>query len=85
MSTRIGSFEIQAMSAPDYEDLVAEVLYKGEFCFLFSQEEGFGNLRVAIHPRKDGRPWDFSMVELKAVLKKAADRLWELRRVEGQQ
>jgi hypothetical protein len=60
--------------------LIVEVLCEGEFCLLVSQEEGFDNLRVAIHPRKDGKPWDFRMMELDAILKKAADRLWELRR-----
>ena len=81
MDTPAG-FEIQAMSDEDYEDLIVEVLYKGEFCFLVSQEEGFENLRVAIHPRNDGKAWDFSMKELEGALKRAADRLWELRRVE---
>jgi hypothetical protein len=81
MNTTRG-FEIQAMSDEDYEDLIIEVLYEGEFCFLVSQEQGFENLRVAVHPREDGKAWDFSMKELEAVLKKAAERLWELRRVQ---
>jgi hypothetical protein len=75
-------FEIQAMSDEDYEDLIVEVLYEGEFCFIVSQEHGFENLRVAIHPRRDGKAWDFSMNELEAVLKKASERLWELRRAQ---
>lgn len=75
-------FEVQAMSDEDYDDLIVEVLYEGEFCCLVSQEQGFENLRVAVHPRRDGKAWDFSMKELEAALKKAAERLWELRRVQ---
>ncbi|HED66642.1 MAG TPA: hypothetical protein ENJ09_13930 [Planctomycetes bacterium] len=80
MDTPAG-FEIQAMSDEGYENLIVEVLYKGEFCFLVSQEDGLENLRVAIYPRKNGEPWDFGVNELDAVLKKAAFRLWELRRM----
>lgn len=74
-------FEIQAMPDEDYEDLIVEVLYEGEFCLLVSQEQGFAKLRIAVHPRRGGKPWDFSLKDLEIVLRKAADRLWELRRV----
>ncbi len=74
-------FEIRAMSDSDYEDLIVEVLYKGEFCLLVSQEAGFDGRRVVIQPRQDGHAWDFSMKDLQAVLEAAASRLWELRKL----
>lgn len=78
----IKPFELTAMSDTDYEDLIIEVLYEGEFCFLISQEQGFQNMRIAIQPRKNGMPWDFSVKALQKVLTKAAERLWELRKDE---
>jgi hypothetical protein len=53
-------FEVTVMSDPDYEDLIAEGLYRDEFCFLVSQEQGFDRLEVKIHPRESGQPWSFS-------------------------
>ena len=79
----LGDFRIQAMSDADYDDLIVEVLHKGEFCLLISQEAGFEDRRVAIQPRWDGQPWDFAMKDFQAVLEAAASRLWELRKQPG--
>ncbi len=76
-------FEVQAMSDEDYDDLIVEVLYNGDLCFLVSQEEGFDRLRVDIHPRRDGKAWSFLVRDAEAVLKKASSLLWDLRKIEG--
>jgi hypothetical protein len=54
-------FEFQAMSNVDFEDLIVEVLYQGEFCFLVDQERGFENLHISIHARPNGQPWKISL------------------------
>ena len=41
-------FEIQIQSDDVHEDLVAEILYRGEFCVLLSQENGFDKLEIEI-------------------------------------
>ncbi len=77
-----GDFEVQVMDDPDHEDLIAEVLYKGEFCFLISQETGFRNLEIQVQSRQSGQPWRFSVAEMEDSIKRAKKRLWELQRVE---
>ena len=76
-------FEVQAMSDPDYDNLIVEVLHKGEFLLRVSREDATGPMRVSIQPRRDGRALDLSVEELAGVLEKARNRLWELRRVPG--
>jgi hypothetical protein len=76
-------FEVQVMDDPDHEDLIAEILYKGEFCFLISQEAGFQSLEIQVQSRQSGVPWRFSMAEMEDAIERAKKRLWELRRVEG--
>jgi hypothetical protein len=76
------SFECQAMSDEDFEDLIVEVLYQGEFCFLVDQERGFDNLHISIHARPNGQPWKFPLADLQTAIKHAVSELWRLRRVE---
>lgn len=75
-------FEVQVMDDPDHEDLIAEILYKGEFCFLISQEAGFQNLEIRVQSRQSGQPWCFSVAEMEDAINRAKKRLWDLRRVE---
>lgn len=75
-------FEITVSSDEDYEDLIAEVLYRGEFVCLITQESGFGALDVEIHARADGQPWKFKLAAFEGVVTQAKKRLWELRKVE---
>jgi hypothetical protein len=65
---------------PDYEDLIAEIYYKGGFLCLISQEEGFETLDIAIHPRKNGEPWRFKLSEFEDAIARARQRLFELRK-----
>ena len=74
-------FEIDVGSDPNYEDLVADISYKGTFLALLSQEEGFESLDVEIHTREDGRPWRFKLMQLEEAIAKAKQKLWELRRI----
>ena len=74
-------FEIVISSDPDYEDLIAEISYKGDFLAIMSQEDGFDSLDLEIHARKDGKPWRFKSTEFEEAIAKAKQRLWELRRV----
>lgn len=75
-------FEVNIGSDEDYEDLIAEVLYQGEFVCLISQETGFDDLNIEIHPRADGQPWEFKLSDFEAAVAQAVKRLRELRRVE---
>lgn len=77
-----GDFEIQVMDDPDYEDLIAEVLYKGEYCFLLSQEAGFQNMEIRVQCRPSGLSWQFTLIELENAIGRAKERLWTLRREE---
>lgn len=82
MMNTMDKFEVQIMSDEDYEDLIAEVMYDGECCCVVTQEDGFEHLKVAIHARSNGEPWNFAVDELQRVLAKARDQLWRLRKVQ---
>jgi len=73
-------FDFTFCDDPDYEDLVAEILFRGEFLALVSQESGFDFLDITLHPRKSGEPWQFKLKDFEAAIQKAKTRLWELRK-----
>ncbi len=75
-------FEVQVFSDPDHEDLVAEILCRGDFCAMLTQEQGFDKLRIEIHARPDGKPWDFEFQAFDEAVRRARSRLWDLRRSE---
>lgn len=80
-------FTIDPGGDPEHEDLVVEI-YCGErpeddFVALVSQDRGPTLLEIEIHPRKDGQPWIFDLCEFEDALKRARQRLWELRRTES--
>jgi hypothetical protein len=69
------SFEVLVLSDPDYEELIAEVSIEGEFCCIISQDDGEDKMRLHIHPRQSGQPWDFSLIEFQDALEQAHQRL----------
>ncbi|MEM6456449.1 MAG: hypothetical protein AAF772_15265 [Acidobacteriota bacterium] len=73
-------FEIQIMDDPDYEDLVAEIYFKGKYCFLLSQEAGHANLQIHIVAQDSGDPWCMSVDSMQSTIEEAKKRLWDLRR-----
>lgn len=73
-------FEIQVGSDPDYEDLIAEVYYHGEFFLLVTREHE--TMRVEIQPRRDGTAWDLEVAQLRRALEHVEGRLEHLRRGE---
>ena len=73
-------FSVQIWSDEDCEELIAEVLYKGEFCFLISQEEGLDRLEIELHARKDGTPWTFRLVEFEDVVQRVIEELRDFQR-----
>lgn len=76
-------FNIEVWSDQDHEDLIAEIYYQGDFVCQVTQESGFDYLDIALYPRKDGKPWEFKLAEFEPALSHAKNRLWELRKVEG--
>ena len=64
----------------EYEDLIAEIYFDGEFVALVSQEAGFNLLDIQLHSRKSGKPWHFKVNEFEGALEKVKRRLWELRK-----
>lgn len=76
-------FDISVWDHPDFEDLIAEILYGEEFVCLISQESGFSSLDIEIHPKQDGQPWRFKLADLESAIERARKRLWELRRAEA--
>jgi hypothetical protein len=65
---------------PEYEDLIAEIYFDGEFVALVNQEAGFDSLDIQLHSRKSGEPWHFKVNKFEGALEKVKRRLWELRK-----
>ena len=76
----IKDFEILISSDPDYEDLIAEVNYKGKCLFLVNQEQGFENLEIEFLNLFDQEKVKMNFLQFQEVLSAAKSRLWELRK-----
>ena len=74
------NFEFTIGSDVDYEDLIADIGFDNQLVALLTQEAGFENLRIQIHPPVDGGCWNFRLDEFEEIIQKAKHRLWELRK-----
>jgi len=68
-------WEIKVCSDIEYEELIAEIYFDGEFFGLISQEAGPRLFQLEIHPRKGGGPWRLSLAEVEKAIAEAAGRL----------
>lgn len=57
----INGFVIEISSDLDYEEIVANILYKEETIAILSQENGLENLEIEIFPSVEAKPWKFSL------------------------
>lgn len=73
-------FKILISSDDGYNELCAEIFFKGLFVAIISQEEGFDNLKIAISPKSDYSDWVFNFSEFENILKSAKNILWEMRK-----
>lgn len=71
---------------PEYEDFTAEIVFKEEFLSLITQDEGYDNLRIEIHPREicsywtiPLKYWTIPLKEFLLEIKHMKKRLWDLR------
>jgi hypothetical protein len=75
------NFEYSIGSDVDYEDLVVDIGFDNQLVALLTQEDGFENLRIQLYPPNDASYWDFRLDELEAIIQKAKQRLWDLRKL----
>ena len=75
-------FKIIISSDLDYEELCAEIYFENQFVSIITQENGFENLMIEIYPPKEREAWVFNFSEFDKILKKAKQKLWEMRREE---
>jgi hypothetical protein len=76
-----GKFRTDIVGDLDYEDLIADIYFEDQIVAVLTQESGFENLRISIHPPKDKEFWDFRLDEFEAVIHNAKERLWQLRKI----
>ncbi len=78
--------EIKVRSDVDYEELIAEIYFDGEFFGLVSEEAGPRVFELEVHPRKDGNPWKLKPAEVEEAIEAAVSRLVRIgRRDEGEE
>ncbi|MFH0914333.1 MAG: hypothetical protein V1849_03480 [Chloroflexota bacterium] len=87
--TMANKFRITVGSDTEFEDLIAYLYHDEDLIGIISQEEGFANLRIHLPigiefpiriPYKE--MLTLNLRELEDAIKKAKERLWELRRIE---
>lgn len=76
----MSKFTFTYCSDEDYDDLIAEVYYSGEFVAVISQESGYEKLDIKIYPRENSKPWLFKLEEFLSATNEAKIRLWDLRK-----
>ena len=65
---------------PDHEDLVAEITCRDELVCMITQELGFELLEIEIHPKRDGNPWCFKLLDFEEIIDRTKARLGQLRK-----
>lgn len=75
------NFRVDIVGDLDMEDLSADIYFNGRFVAMLSQERGFENLEIELHPPKDTKFWVFNFAEFDEALQYAKNRLWELRKL----
>ncbi len=73
-------FRVDIVGDLDYEDLIADIYYENQFVAMLTQENGFENLEIEIHPPQNQKSWVFSFAEFDEAIQYAKNRLWELRK-----
>ena len=73
-------FKIIMSSDGEYIELCAEIFFDDQFVGILTQEQGFENLEIEIHPSQNKKNWKFKFSEFEAVLKSAKDSLLEMRK-----
>lgn len=76
----MSAFTVEVGSDQEHEDLIAEILFGGEVVAVISQERGPGILEIKFVERESGKPWSFPLSEFELVVKKARERLLELKK-----
>jgi hypothetical protein len=64
---------VDICSPPDREELIAQILHDHEQWAEIHQETG--SLTLALYPRQDGKPWEFSFDDALTALLHAQKRL----------
>lgn len=73
-------FRIIISSDIDYNELCAEIFFEDQFVGILTQEQGFENLEIEIHPPKNKNFWAFKFSEFESILKSAKEALREMRK-----
>ena len=76
------NYRIDVVGDLNYTDLLAEIYYENRCLATLSQEEGFKNIKIQIFPPNDSDCWELRLDEFEDILKKAKNRLWELRKTD---
>lgn len=76
-------FEIYICSYLDYEDMVADVRYKGVTFGTLNQEKGKDQMEIEIrHPPKGAAKWDFPLDGFVKTLLEAKNILIKMEKIE---
>lgn len=77
---RLSEFSIEVGSDQEHEDLIAEILYKGQVVAVISQEKGPGVMDVETLATASGGPWRFPLIDFQQAIEIARARLLQLQK-----
>ena len=73
-------FKIILSSDVDYNELCAEIFFEGQFVAILTQEHGFENLEIEIHPPRNKETWVFKFSEFELILNSAKKALLDMQK-----
>lgn len=73
-------FKVIISSDDNYNDLCSEIYFEDQFVAILSQEHGFENLQIEIHPPENSKFWCFKYSDFESTLKSAKEALWNMRK-----
>lgn len=69
------NFVVELSSDLDYEEMIAEILYKEETVAIISQELGIQSLKIELVASYDNKPWLFFLEDFLTVVESAKKQL----------
>lgn len=75
-------FRVDILFPDEFQDMIAEIYFQGEFMCLLSQDEGFDSIDIEIVCNSKNKKWTFKLADFEGAISYAKKRLWELRKTD---
>ncbi len=74
-------FRIRLCGDLNYEEMVADLVYKNNTIATISQEMGIENMRIEIFPPVNAKSWEFPLRDFIEIIERAKKNLIEMQKI----